>query len=703
MIDSAGPVATSDKSKTYWASLPLEEFLPEAFQRIDRYYDHVRQRGWLALWRAMHKAAYAGWWSGGRLNEAGDNGKFTVMEANELGNLKTHVLNLITGQKSQPEAQARSLDSSAQQQTIIAQSLAETVGDKLHFDRKRQDVNEMGLLYGEGWSIPLWDFEAGDVYAAEMDEAGNVIPHYEGEQQLSAAHPLDVIRDSTRTEAGDDDWIILRRPVSRYDRLAQYPELADKLAGVPSYEQETQEGKRPRLLAPWAVTGTTGMAGDSDQIVEYVFMHRKTRAMPQGRLVHFFSDDVASYDVPLPYREIPLKRWSASDVPGTIFGYTMFFDVLAPQQALNMGVSAITTRMSNFSVPTLWGPDGCKLQLTQLGQGLATLEGGSVKPEMLDFASIPPELNTFVKMLRDFMATYTGINSVARGQAEGGVTAASALALLEARAIQFVMLAQKADIQWQRDTYNQILQNFQDFGDAEFVVRVAGEGNRSRAERFTKHDIAEVESFTINVGNPLQSTTAGRMQIVEGAKQLNIPMTMEQYWQVLSTGRLDAVTEGPQKELELIRAENEAISKGKQPPALINHKHPLHIQEHLIPLADPDLDPNGPIAAAGLAHIQEHEQLWQQATVERPALLMAVGIPPAPLPPPPPMMDPSMAGPPAPGATSATPPPGRGPAHPNIAGPMAAPPGAPPGVKVEQAQPAKNPMTGAPNAHPVVQ
>jgi hypothetical protein len=232
---------------------------------------------------------------------------------------------------------------------------------------------------------------------------------------------------------------------------------------------------------------------------------------------------------------------------------------------------------------------------------------------------------------------------------------------------------------------------YQDFPSTPFLVKLVGKSNKQRVEKFQSHEIGAVSGFSVKIGNPLQATTAGRMQLIEGAKAAGVTFTQQQYWQVMTTGKLDPVTEGPQKEMELVSAENERLSEGKPCHALISDDWRLHIAEHKIVIADPDLrdravmDPtslDAAVVAATLQHIQDHEEQGVLMTLQRPALLSASIPPQPPMPigqPPAPPQGPQEAGKKPPAATE---------------GPLAEPPAGGPPQRVEQAQPARNPMTG---------
>jgi hypothetical protein len=76
---------------------------------------------------------------------------------------------------------------------------------------------------------------------------------------------------------------------------------------------------------------------------------------------------------------------------------------------------------------------------------------------------------------------------------------------------------------------------------------------------------------------------------------------------VLNTGKLETMTESENKQLLLIRAENERLTDGKTDVmAILTDDHNLHIREHQAVLADPDLRTDPALVDRALGHIQEH-------------------------------------------------------------------------------------------------
>jgi hypothetical protein len=102
--------------------------------------------------------------------------------------------------------------------------------------------------------------------------------NYEGELEFSNLSPFDVVVDGTK-ETWDNDWIMCRTFKNRYDLIVKYPELTDKILGIPPKNQSS--------VYRLAVFSND----DTDDIPVYEFFHRRTESMPDGRYLlscHYF-------------------------------------------------------------------------------------------------------------------------------------------------------------------------------------------------------------------------------------------------------------------------------------------------------------------------------------------------------------------------------------------------------------------------------
>jgi hypothetical protein len=679
--------------RTYFLADDIEKAVPAIDERIDDYYTYVRYQGLLDLWRASNRACYAGFYTGGEIGKVGKQGEFMHSEVNEVGNLHQHLLNLITAERPAFEARIDTMDTEAQQAAPLAVSVIEHVMREKKLGPKARDAADVMLRAGEAYLLKKWDPTAGPTYASrpavdeqgqpKIGEDGQPIeePVTGGDVEYAAFHPIDVARDVGRS-GEDQRWRAPRRKVNRFDLMARYPDLADKIDGAPSVVEDSS--KRPSLVEEAVRKTSTDRCDDvwvTDVLVE------RGPATPEGRLITYVTTDCVLFDGPLPSDVPMLYRMAAKELEGSAFGYALLWDILAPQLALNAVASQITTMASKLTA-VIWEPDGKGLAPQRI-QGIITLlKGGTVAPQVLDLLKIPGELFKLVDFYLQSMERLSGVNAVFRGQtAEGqkGLSGA-AYALFAARAIEFGSRMQGAYNETLEAVATGTIRDYQRFGAGEYLIQVAGEGNKYRADSFQAEDLQPVSGIALQITNPMQATQAGRFALFESLQSIPGAITTPaQGLQVLTTGRLDSATQATQRELENIARENEKLSKGEPVIAIPADRHWTHIPEHAAVAATPEARENPAISDGVGAHIQDHLLLMRNTD---PVMLAIQGCPPeliqmVALTGPPPM---NGTPPPVAGATDATLPPEAGPVSESMPAP---------GAALEQAQPSMptDPMT----------
>ncbi len=190
-------------------------------------------------------------------------------------------------------------------------------------------------------------------------------------------------------------------------------------------------------------------------------------------------------------------------------------------------------------------------------------------------------------------------------------------------AIQFSMNLQQSYARLVEDLGTGTIQILQDFAAVPRIAAIAGKSNRPLMKEFSGKDLDQIDRVMVDMGNPLTRTTAGKVNLADALAEKNMIDNQDQYIQVVTTGRLEPVIEGKQAELLLIKAENEKLADGQPQRAIITDQHAQHILEHKTVIASPEVreNPNSPIMANTLDHIQQHLNFLQTAN---PALLALI-------------------------------------------------------------------------------
>lgn len=649
------------KSPTYFATLDGTDLAAALCERVDRYQKHCLRTGFFALWLKSYQMYYGmgvGGFTSHEVRRHGPSDEYVKLSINHFRNLITHFLTLATAQRTALEPVAMTDDYQSEQETRTARGVLE-FWMRRHLEQSMKDAEEFSVVLGRGYVQQWWDADAGEPVFPK-DDAGGVFTT--GLLQSYAFPPMDVAVDPT-CRSFDVPWYITRRWVSRYDLLAAFPEESVRDAILAASRSKLERELDFEAGAFRNYTADESDAGD--QVALYEFWHKKTPGCPEGRHAVFLSADVLLYAEPLPYEDVPIRGISPARIIGTCFGYTNAWDLLAPQEALDTLRSIELTNQAAHGLGLVAVPKGSDLSPVEIGKGLNMIEYMPQlgKPEVINFTATPSEVISNQQRTVQEMETISGINSVVRGQPEASLKSGSALALVQAQAVQFSSLFQNEDVRFKERCGDDCLGIFQRFATDPIRMEVEGMDGYLFANEVKGQDLRLVRRVKVDVGNPLMRTIAGRVQLADTLIERGMVKDPMQYLRVIETGRLEPLTEHESRERANIKAENEMLSRatfkkdpatgeyalvpqvdkatgmqtGKMeqvlddstlPVALITDNPMLHAQGHLVVLANPFARRNAAVVRAVLAHLESHENQHAFATINRPGLLEMLGLPP---------------------------------------------------------------------------
>ena len=127
---------------------------------------------------------------------------------------------------------------------------------------------------------------------------------------------------------------------------------------------------------------------------------------------------------------------------------------------------------------------------------------------------------------------------------------------------------------------------------------------------FSGQDLSNISRVIVSAGNPATRSEAGKLQIAQDLMAKGLIKDANQYFEVLATGELDPMTEGPEAENMLIIKENEQLRRGFPQIAAPWDNHANHINQHFVIMMDPALrqKQDDPVFAAAMQHIMSHAQ-----------------------------------------------------------------------------------------------
>lgn len=601
----------------------------------------MNRTGRVNLYRNSYYKFYQGFILKGALYHSGQEGELMNTFVNHYANLITHSVNMVCQQKLSYEPQTTVNDSEAQDQIKLAKGILYVYSTRndMDLDGVMRNATEMSCVLGESYISVLWNKHLGQTIAYKQDEeTGEETEVKEGDNEYRVWSPFDVIVDSTLPAHELFSWLVLRKWENKFEVASEYPEWSSDIISL-----FTGSGLGETQL-------TYSINQTSDTIPVYYFFHKKTSALPKGRMVKFIDDTIILEDGNLEYRNIPLYRMATRELWGSPYGYSRAFDLLPLQETIDRLCSAIVTNQITFATQNIAIAKGSSISWENLYGGLnviewdATIAGKDGMPTALQLTSSPPEVFNFVKQCVADMGTIMGVNEVVRGNPDltlKGQVSGEALAMMTSNSIQFNSDLQKAYVRLAEQIGTATFHNLQDFafpdlGNGETIKRQGmglSANNKYFKKEFTKGDIDKIDKIVIRYGNPLAQTTSGRLQIAESFLNKGLIKTPQEYIEVLETGNLEPVLESEEAQMHLIREQVEQLRNGQKVLASKYDNHPIFIQEGMAVLSSMDARNNPKVVLAVQDFVEQHRALWKQLSMEAPEICGLMKMPIVPPPP----------------------------------------------------------------------
>lgn len=698
-------MSVDNSNNTYFANAETDDIGERLVDKITGYYDHIRRNGYVALWQKAHSQFYRGYFTNGEILPYDELGEKKKIFINHFRNLLEHIKVLTTTDRPVFEPRAINNDYKSLVQTKFARVLLDYYMRQEGLEEVIDGAMDHTLLGGEGFIFEEWDKNAGKIIGTveeeaeeleeieeldeEMDEEDDMerlsVIKREGNVISRSFHPIDVARDWDKDTTEDNHWYIVRKRVNKYELAAKYPKRRDEIINSEPFDNtmvsqstiDIYDDKRLR---------------DGDQVYTFIFRHERTPAVPSGRQVELLGDGTVLFDGDLPYSDISIYPIRFANKRGSNFGYTIAYDLLPIQIALDMLESIIITNQNSFGVQTITAKVGSNVVASQLADGLKLIEHhGDKPPAPMKLLSTAPEIFNHADNLIQQMETISGINSVSRGNPEASLKSGAALAMVQSMAIQFNSGLQHAYAQGLERVGTGLISMLKDYASAPRVASIAGVGSKPYLKEFTGEDLDQIDRVIVDIGNPMSKTISGKMAIADTLVERGLIDSPEQYIQMIESGRLDPMIESESIELMSIRSENETLlnlvnKEEDQAQVLVKafftDNHSLHIREHSGVVSSPEARNDQQIFTNVASHIQEHIDLLKSTD---PAFLMLNGQQP---------LAPSQVAPPIPNQNiKNTPTQGQMP-QPTPSGEQKIPGAQPSGMAAELPSMPNNPMTG---------
>lgn len=584
-------------SDGYWGNKEDKELLDALNGKKDKYFEYLTSSGLYYLYEKTVKAYMGGdllkgtgWFKGIEIEtEATKSKTLSKLKVNHFRSLIKHVIQIVASEQPAFACKASNSDAKSQYQTVVGNGVVDYYLKTKKIFRHIKKSLVKNILYGEGWIRMEWNPDLGEILDDAIEDDKKSTVTREGDIEVQVLTPLEVIRNTDK-ETDDHCWLILTEKIDKHLLAARFPEEKEKILKTKS--------TIPKLEPIKPFNDSTS---DSDEITLYTFYHEKNELMPEGRMVKYL-EDVILVDVDMPYPSLPAHCLKADDIENTSFGYSFAFDLVAPQQLIDVMNSTVATNQAQKASNPMWIQGGVEVEHSNGMKFIKT----PVKPETLDVAPTSQETLNFRKELVEDMQLLSSVSSTIRGNPQASLKSGSALALVTNQSLQYHSLLEGSYKDLFEDVATNIIVYLQLNADNDRIVELTGIDNRSKVATFNKETLNGIKRVTVETTNPLSKTIAGRLQIADTLLERGLVKTPEKYLLILETGSLSQLTSGETSELISVKAENEAMQSGVKIPVIITDFHSLHVREHKALLSDPMIRQDAELVQIVLDHIQEH-------------------------------------------------------------------------------------------------
>ena len=423
-----------DQVEDYFALRPSSECVNICRDLIDAYYLQMLRSGRTNLYKMSFYKYNESFFARGALSKQGMQGELQGVTVNNYRNFINHMLTMACQQRLSYEPQTSDSSHEALEQVRLAKGLLNLYSARsdIDLDGVLRRATEICLVYGESFVAALWDQTKGKTVAMDS-ESESLVP--EGDIELKIYDPFSIVRDVYISTSDNEEWIILREEVNKVNLAVEFPQFERDIMS------ETISGDYKNRDAYPCFNPTSNI------VHCWTLYHKRTIAVPNGRMLKFINDKVILSDGPLPeeYEDIPVHRMAASDLLGSCWGYSKTFDSLPLCDAITRLHASVLTNNLTFGTQSILAPRDCNFSASTFGQNLTLVtydakNGAAYKPEALNLTKSAPETYQYINTLTQTAGTLMGINEVTRGNPDlvlKGQQSGAALALMATQSIQF--------------------------------------------------------------------------------------------------------------------------------------------------------------------------------------------------------------------------------------------------------------------------
>lgn len=618
----------------YWADKQASDVVTALADKESGFFESVRRRGLLRMWRAQWAQYFGqnpdaiGGFESQMISVAGEDGEFLNFCLNEARPIISRQIQMAVGERAAFQCHATNSDFKTRAQIVTCDKIVDYVYRESHAERKERDIVESDSNFGAGFGWARWDRDAGDdiqtteqMPTGQPDGSTGPVPRTQksGAPTVTVCYPWEMVQEPS---VKSHMWRLVRERRSKWELIAAFPDLADKIRALKGLDEYTTE----------QLFGIDDDNQSEDDLIVKHFYHERGGPIPAGRYLMFTGDVVLKDEGSPVSKGMPIQEMCSEKFIGSSFGYASGWGIIAPTQMSDQILSDGASNLATFGRQVIGVYEGTDFDVDALANGhrCLTLPQGSDPPIPISFAGIPEAARWMLEYCLRARERISGINATAMGDPAGNVSSGTYAALLHSIAIEFQGPRQTAFDEYREGMANLQLDLVRQRATTPFLVAIAGLDQRPYLQQFTADTLSGVKRVTVKTANPMMRSQAGRLEIFNAVKTIAIPADRAAAIELITSGDASDFAKVERSEKMCIEWENEQLAQGIDVPVSVIDNPQTHFLKHKaeVDARREQLMQDPTILAVYLKHILDHQNVY--ASQMSPIIAEWLGIPPPP-------------------------------------------------------------------------
>lgn len=438
---------------------------------------------------------------------------------------------------------------------------------------------------------------------------------HRGDLCIEVRSPFELLPDPLAEEGGleDAEWLIEESVRSKEYVAERYDkEIEPDAEAVPGIAESRMSG----------TSGAQGKAGSYKGVKVSEYWHRPSAKHPRGRRVVWAAEELLAED-DNPYGDLPYVMFSGIPVPGRFWPTSTAEHLRPPQTEMNKTRSQLRENAARFGNPSL-------LKSRHANVSYSGLPGEEIEYDATLQDSIPsylrpPEMPAYVQSELDRMEQslreISGQFEVTKGQVPAGVTAASAINLLQ-EADETRLAGDVQDLEHALALAGtKVLGLVARFYTDQRTIHIAGDDGAWDIEEFRGEMLGDNTQVEVQAGSAMPRSKAAKQAAMQEVLNLMVqygvplnPRNLRRFFRGYEVGGLEALFADVGQDERQINRENRLLSRGEEVPLNSFDNDELHIEGHeefQKSSRYAQLDPAGQQTFE--AHVAEHRERFIEA------------------------------------------------------------------------------------------